>query len=217
MKRTLGRITAGALILALAGAACSSKKATLEAPSPSGSAGGSATSPAAGLRASLGSLLSQHVALAAAATAAALGGRTADYEAAAGVLLGRNTDDLTAAIGSVYGDGAAEQFKGLWKKHIGFVVDYTSNFGKPAAQDKAVADLLQYTKDFGAFIGGATGLPTDAVAELVKEHILTLKAVIDDQHAKQAAKAYADLASAMGHMDMIAAALADAIAKQKGL
>jgi len=35
-------------------------------------------------------------------------------------------------------------------------------------QDKAVNDLLAYTKDFGAFLSSANpNLPTDVVAELV--------------------------------------------------
>jgi hypothetical protein len=202
------------VVLALAGAACSNNDKAASTKTPS--SGGSATSKAADLRAALGTLLGEHVVLASQATGAALGGRTKEFDAAAGVLLGKNTDDLTAAISSVYGAGAAEQFKGLWKKHIGFVVTYTSNFGNKTVQDKAVADLIQYTKDFGAFLGAATGLPTDAVAELVKEHILTLKTVIDDQYAKNYAKAYGDTVTAIGHMDMIARALADAIAKQKG-
>jgi len=86
---------------------------------------------------------------------------------------------------------------------------------KPRKQDKAVNDLLGYTRDFGAFINSATKtLPTDAVADLVKMHILTLKAVIDAQAAGDQTKTYASLRKAMGHMQMVADPLAEAIVKQ---
>jgi hypothetical protein len=36
-----------------------------------------------------------------------------------------NSVDIANAIGSVYGKDAGESFLPLWRKHIGFVVDYT--------------------------------------------------------------------------------------------
>ncbi len=172
--------------------------------------------PAAALRTALNLLLVQHVYLAAAATDAALGGREAEFKAAAAAL-DENSVALAKANGSVYGPDAEKAFLPLWRKHIGFFVDYTTGVATKdkAKQDKAVVDLVSYTKEFGAFLHSASpSLPADAVADLVKEHVLTLKAVVDDQAAKNYAKAYTDLMKAAAHMQMIADAHAEAIVKQ---
>lgn len=177
---------------------------------------GDASSPAAGLVTTLNSALSEHVILASAATGAALGGRQDEFVAAAGAL-DANSNDVTAAIGSVYGDEAGQAFDPLWKKHIGFVVDYTQGLGTndKAKQDRAVTDLVNYTKDFGAFLSSASpALPADAVADLVKTHILTLKDVIDAQAVKDFTKAYTALRSSAHHMSMIGTPLASTIVKQ---
>jgi hypothetical protein len=177
---------------------------------------GAPNSSAASLQSMLNVILREHVYLAAAATGAALGGRTAEFQAAAGAL-DANSIDLAKAIGRVYGDGAEQAFLPLWRKHIGFVVEYTVGIATKdkAKQNKAVADLVQYTQDFGAFLSSANpNLPKDVVADLVKTHVLTLKEVIDLQASGNAAQAYAALRQAADHMAMIANPLADAIAKQ---
>ncbi len=178
---------------------------------------GSVDSSAVGLRVTLNTLFSEHVYLAARATGAALGGRQVEFRAAAAALDG-NSDDIIRAIASIYGEDAGRAFGPLWKKHIAFVVDYTTGLATNdrAKQDKAVNDLLGYTREFGAFLSSATkgALPTDAVAELVKMHILTLKDVIDAQAAGNAAKVYSDLRKALSHMSMVADPLAEVIVKQ---
>ena len=171
---------------------------------------------ASDLRLALNSLLREHVFLAAAATDAALGGRNTEFQAAAGAL-DANSVDLSKAIGSVYGPDAENAFLPLWRKHIGFFVDYTVGVATKdkAKQGKAVSDLVQYTKDFGAFMHSASpALPANVVADLVKTHVLTLKAVVDAQAAKNWAQADSDIRTAASHMQMIADPLADAIAKQ---
>ena len=80
---------------------------------------------ASDLRTALNTTLAEHVYLAAAATAAALGGRGGEFKDAAGAL-DANSVALSQAIGSVYGDGAESAFLALWRKHIGFFVDYTT-------------------------------------------------------------------------------------------
>jgi hypothetical protein len=182
----------------------------------SASAVATATTPAATLRTALNALLSEHVILAAAATSAALDGRDAEFKAAAGAL-DANSVDLARAIGSVYGADAEQAFLPLWRRHIGFAVDYTVGVAtKDAAkQQKAVADLLAYTQDFGAFLASANpNLPKSVVAELVKHHVVTLKAVIDAQATRDYARAYAAERAASAHMQMIADPLAQAIVKQ---
>jgi hypothetical protein len=172
--------------------------------------------PAAELRAKLNILLQEHAYLAAGATGAALGGRQKEFEAAAAALDG-NSVDISKAIGMVYGAGAENAFLALWRKHIGFFVDYTMGVASKdmAKQSKAVNDLVGYTQDFGAFLASANpNLPKDAVAGLVKTHVLTLKDVVDAQASMDPSKAYMSLRKAAMHMGMIADPLAAAIAKQ---
>ena len=176
----------------------------------------SASTKAAALRSALDQLLGEHVQLAADATNAALNGRDAEFKAAAAAL-DANSVDIAGAIGSIYGEDAGDAFLGLWRSHINMVVEYTVATASKdmAKQDKAVGDLMQYTKDFGAFLNSANpNLPQDAVADLVKHHAVTLKAVIDAQAAGDQEKAYTALRTAYGHMAMIAEALAQGIVKQ---
>jgi hypothetical protein len=56
-------------------------------------------------------------------------------------------------------------------------------------------------------------LPKSVVADLVKHHAITLKAVIDAQAAKDWNRAYSELRQA-AHMQMIGDPLAEAIVKQ---
>jgi hypothetical protein len=176
----------------------------------------SGTGAAADLRVALNSLFRDHVYLAASATGAALGGRAQEFESAAAAL-DRNSVAISKAIGSVYGAGAEQAFLPLWRRHIGFFVDYTQGAAAKdrAKQDKAVADLVAYTQDFGAFLQSANPkLPKATVAELVKTHALTLKAVVDAQASMDPGAAYTALQEAAAHMQMIADPLAAAIAAQ---
>jgi hypothetical protein len=177
---------------------------------------GAPDAPAATLRTTLNMTLREHAIIAAMATGSALGGRAAEFKAAADALDG-NSIDLAKAIGSVYGADAEKAFLPLWRKHIGFVVDYTTGLAAKdkAKQEKAVNDLIRYSEDFGAFLSSANpNLPKNTVAELVKGHIITLKDVVDAQAAREWPKVYANLRMAASHMAMIADPLGTAIAKQ---
>jgi hypothetical protein len=209
-KLLIGVALAGTLVLV--GAACGDKAKT--GSTPVSKVNGSVSGAASTLLVTLDAGLKEHVYLAAMATENALGGRKAGFEAAAAAL-DENSVALSRAIGSVFGADAEKAFLPLWRSHIGFVVDYTSNFADKAKQDKAVSDLLGYTQTFGTFLNGAIpALPKDAAADLVKMHILTLKDVIDAQHAKDFMKADSMLREAAHHMGMISSGLADAIVKQ---
>jgi hypothetical protein len=172
---------------------------------------------AAGLRVTLDTLLREHVVLALSATDGALGGRNDEFTAAANAL-DANSQELAAAIGSVYGQAAQDAFLPLWRKHIGFLVDYTQGVAAndEAKKTKAVNDLIGYTQDFGAFIESATGgkLKKDAVADLVKTHVVGLKEAVDAQAAKDWATAYSKERDAEKHMDVIGNILAETIAEQ---
>lgn len=208
------KITAFSALLALTALGVTGLEPTGFATAPVAEAHG--MGPQSDLRLTLNQLLSEHAVLAAAATNAALGGRKKEFEAAAAAL-DANSVDISKAIGSVYGEAAGEAFLPLWRKHIGFFVDYTMATAKGSAkgQKKAVNDLVQYADDFAAFLSSATpSLPKDKVSELVKMHILSLKDVVDAQANRDQKLAFVKLREASHHMQMIADPLADAIAKQ---
>ena len=173
------------------------------------------TSAAANLRTDLDYLLGEHLILAAKATGAALDGRTDQFEAYGG-MLNTNGTDLGAAIGSVYGADAEDEWNRIWSAHNGFFVDYTTGVATDdsALADGAVDDLTTiYVPEFSAFLAGATGLPEDAIAELVTDHVLQTKAVVDAQASGDFEAAYAAIRTAYAHMQMIGDALAPAIAE----
>ncbi len=178
---------------------------------------GSAEAGGAELRAGLTSLLEDHVYLASLAvdTGVKAGLDSSAFKAAAGVL-DENSVALSKAIGGVYGDAAGEQFLALWRKHIGFFVDYAKGKAtkKDALATKALEDLDGYRNDFGAFISSANpNLPKEAVAEELKPHIETLAAAIDAAAAKKST-VFSKLQAAAAHMPMTAKILAGGIAKQ---
>lgn len=211
MSRTIRTIHVTTALLALA---ASASVAGAQYGSPASHMGHTAR--AASLRTTLNTQLQEHAYLAAAATGAALGGRSGEFKAAANAL-DVNSRALASAVGSVYGADAGSAFLGLWRRHITIVVDYTTAIAKKdkAGADKAVMGLIGYTQDLAAFLSGANpNLPKAAVADLVKSHILTLKDVIDAQAAGDQARSFTALRSAASHMQMIADPLADAIVKQ---
>ena len=93
-------------------------------------------------------------------------------------------------------------------------MDYTTGVATKdqAKQDKAVSDLTtMYVPQFATFLAGATGLPVDTLTQLITDHVLTTKAVVDAQAGTDAtATALADLTAAE-HMQMIGDPLAAAI------
>ncbi len=183
---------------------------------------GDAASPASGLRATLTSVLREHVLLAASATGAALGGRMPQFEAAAAALNGptnSNTADLVAGVTSVYGDEVGKAFDGLWRSngHIPAVVAYTQAIATDdkAGADKAIADILAYAATFGTTMNSVNeNLPAAAVEGGVKMHATTLKAVIDAQKAGDAPAVATSLRAAVKHMNDLADAIASATVKK---
>jgi hypothetical protein len=178
--------------------------------------GGDPSSKAADLLTNLNGTLREHVFLVTAATGADLGGRSDEFTAASAAL-DANSGAVTDVITGIYGADAGSKFAPLWKKHIGLLVDYTNAV---AARDQGKADvamgsLLQYTQDFGAFISGASPkLTPDAVGQLIKTHIFTLKDVIDAEAAKNFTKAYPNIRTAADHMALISSTLATTVVAQ---
>lgn len=171
------------------------------------------------LRVTLNNTLREHVFLATAATGAVLAGNSDSFQGAEKALKEGTAVEFADLLGKIYGNETRESFLKLWSSHIDMVVAYANGLAKDdkAAQDKAVADLNQYTKDLAAELEKITGLPASQSEPLIAEHIGTLKSVIDKQKADDANGAYTGLRSAMSHMDTIAKPLAVQVAKQKSL
>ena len=177
------------------------------------------TTEAAGLRATLTSLLSDHVWLAGNAldTAVQHKGDLKDPQVVGAVkALDANSVALSKAIGSVYPD-AEKPFLASWRQHIGFFVNYT--LGKATKDDKQVAkakaDLDAYRTSFGELINSVVPeLPADAVADELKPHVQSLYAAID---ASVAGKPdfQTKLSRAAEHMPMTAAILTSGIVANK--
>ncbi len=175
---------------------------------------------AADLRVTLDNLFGEHAVLAMNATNAGVSGSKSFPAAAA--TLDKNSVALSKAIASVYGAKAGQTFlngKFMWRDHIKFFVDYTVAKAKKdtAGQNKAVANLKQYTVTFGNFLATATGLPKPAVQNDLLGHVLELKGQLDDYAAGNYTKAATDYHAAYNHMFMTGDLVAGAIAKQKGL
>ncbi len=169
-------------------------------------------SPSADLRYALASGLGQHALLASLTTHRGLEGAD-DFEAA-GEALETNTVALGDAIGSVFGDEAKATFLELWRAHIGFFVDYTVGTATKddAKKTKAGEDLAGYSRDFGAFLAGATDLPADVLSAELDSHVMHLAGSIDAYAAGDYAEAYELTDMAYQHMVATGGTLADAIA-----
>ena len=181
---------------------------------------GDASGDAAGLRAALTGLLIQHVAQTGAVvqSVVATGSLTSPQSTGAVAALDQNTVALGTAIGSLYGDDAQTAFLKMWRAHIGFFVSYTQGIagGDKAMVAEAKHQLAGYQRDFGNFLGSATGLPGTAVSADLKGHIQTLEAAIKAILTKSPTAA-AKIAMAESHMAGTAQVLATAIAAQKNL
>lgn len=173
-------------------------------------------SKAAGLRAVLNNLETEHVDLASAATRAGFDGSPM-FDASA-KSLDQNSVDLSKAIGSVYGPEAEAKFLEIWRSHIGFFVDYTvaAKKGDTAGMEMAVQNLNGYVEAISDFLSKANpNLPKDAVASLITEHVGLLKSAVDKHGAGDYAGSYQAQEDARTQIQTkIADTLAGAIVKQ---
>jgi hypothetical protein len=181
---------------------------------------GSTTDPKANLEVALDRLLGEHALLATWATQAGVtGGKNFPALAKA---LDNNSVAISKAIGSLYGAAAAKTFlngKNLWRAHIADFVAYTVATAKhdPAAQKKAVGDLMAYIQVQAAFFAKAIGLPKQVLVNDLTAHVLQLKGALDEYDTGKYAQTFALVHGAYQHMFMTGAALAGGIAAQKGL
>jgi hypothetical protein len=176
---------------------------------------GNADSDAAGLRAQLTYLLTEHVYLAGIAvdTAYVTGGDSPEFTLAAETL-DANSVALSEAVGSVAGDKKAETFLTAWRSHIDDFVAYAvaAKEGDQAGKQAALRNLAAYERTAGQFFADITGgtLPASAVRASLAEHVETLTAAID-AFAAGDPRGFDKLKTAADHMPMTAMALADGI------
>ena len=137
MKNKVVKLFGNSVLAAMVAAGCGQMKSSSSMNSSQGhSMHGSMMSSseskwtASDLRTNLNAQLGEHVLIAAVATSHALGGRQPAFEGAVGGL-DSNSIDIAKAIGAVYGADAEKAFLPLWRKHIGFFVDYTDGRGEP--------------------------------------------------------------------------------------
>lgn len=128
-----------------------------------------------------------------------------------------NAKQIANAVGSFYGDAADTQMLTLLAGHWGGVKALTDAraAGDMAAQSKAMTELAQNVSAISAFLAGANpNLPENALQGLLSTHV--------GHHATQIQQIMADdvqgeretWKAMQHHMDIIADALADGIARQ---
>src|SRR5438552_9232901 len=122
------RLGAAVLIAGLLAAGCgsptsSAKGQVQESTTTSTIAKGPDTT-AAQLRTRLNGLFEEHVYLVSAASGAAEGGRTDEFNAAVAALAG-NSGSLTDNFTAAFDDYAGKTFDGLWLKHVVLLLSYT--------------------------------------------------------------------------------------------
>jgi len=169
---------------------------------------------AATLRVNLNNALSEHIELAAPALRATFDG-SPDGEGVTKAL-DQNSVAIATAVDSVY-PGTKDDFLALWRKHIGFFVDYTvaAKAGDKAGMDEARANLDGYTDEASTFFSEANpNLPKDAVQAGLKTHLNQVIAIVDAYGAKDYEESYSLQRKADMHVQMFADTLSGAIVKQ---
>ena len=183
---------------------------------PAAPAAEAATVPAPQLQATMRSLWHGHIVHARDYALAMHAGNDADAKKAADAVV-ENAKQISGAVGSFYGQAAGDQMMTLLAGHWGAVKTMTDERikGDEAAANKAMSDLNANASEIAKFLAGANpNLPENTVFGLLLAHgahhsaqvNLIVKGDTDGEAAEW--KAMQD------HMDMIADALAGAIAKQ---
>lgn len=224
---TLALAASLATTLALATTACDAQSPTdpaatppattpASAHAPAHDASAAATPAAPKLQADLRALWNDHVVQTRAyAVAVKAGDSAAAAEAADGVVA--NARNLSAAVASFYGKAAGERMMELLGGHWGAVKAMTDSghAADAAASQAAMTTLLANADEIAAFLSGANpNLAADAVRGLLVAHGAHHAAQIKQIMAGDMAAEAETWTAMQAHMDVIADALAGAIAKQ---
>lgn len=148
---------------------------------------GSATSPAAELRASTVHLHIAHVVQTGLASDAGLtyGQRSPAY-AGALAALNSNTEALTMRVRQLSDPANAAAFRAQWVRHIRDYGTYVAGWitGRTALRRAADADLQDFARDNAPQLSRASGLPVAALVPEIRTHVRGTERVIDLQAAR---------------------------------
>lgn len=128
-----------------------------------------------------------------------------------------NAKDISNAVAGFYGDAAGSGMLNLLAGHWGAVKAMTDARAKDdkAAADKAMADLTANAGEIAKFLAGANpNLPEDTVRGLLLAHGAHHSSQINLIMSGDTAGEASEWTAMQAHMDMIADALAGAIARQ---
>lgn len=128
-----------------------------------------------------------------------------------------NAKDISKAVAGFYGDAAGDGMLKLLAGHWGAVQAMTDARAKndKAGADKAMTDLANNAGEIAKFLAGANpNLPEDTVRGLLLAHGAHHQRQIDLIMSGDTAGEATEWTAMQAHMDMIADALAGAIAKQ---
>jgi hypothetical protein len=213
-----------ALALALAGCDRAMPPDTpATAPEPTAAAASVATAPAPmpdvaapQLHAAMRELWHGHIVHARDYALAVHAGKTADAKAAADAVV-ENAKQISTAVAGFYGDDGGKQMLTLLGGHWGAVKALTDTraAGGGAAAEAAMADLTANAGEIAKFLAAANpNLPEGTVHGLMLAHGAHHSRQVDLILADDTVGEAAEWDAMQMHMDMIADALAGAIAKQ---
>lgn len=175
-----------------------------------------ATVPAPQLQAAMRDLWHGHIVHARDYALAVHAGNDADAAAAADAVV-ENAKQISGAVAGFYGEAGGDQMMTLLAGHWGAVKALTDTRAAKdeAGATKAMSDLVANAGAIARFLAGANpNLPEDTVNGLMLGHGAHHSAQIDLILADDAAGEAGEWAAMQSHMDMIADALAAAIARQ---
>lgn len=172
--------------------------------------------PAPQLQAAMRELWHGHIVHARDYAIAVHAGNTADAKAAADAVV-ENAKQISGAVAGFYGQAGGDQMLTLLSGHWGAIKAMTDAraAGDEAAATQAMTDLTANAGEIAKFLAGANpNLPEDTVRGLMLAHAAhhsqELNLILADDTAGEAT----EWTAMQAHMDMIADALAGAIAKQ---
>ncbi len=208
--RTLAALAAVVVV------SCSGAPQSHTPPSPVASASPIAStqaeSKAADFRIRLDLLLGEHVLIIAKQSSAPA--RQAEYTSYL-LLLTTNSTDLTELVRSATGDSVASRFGQIWNAQNNYLVNYTIGLvtHNKAKSDAAFSGLSgTFVPQFSQFLNDVTQIPSSLIVPLVSQIMLEMKAMLDDQLAKNYPRLYADIRTSYAHATQVGDAIAPRIA-----
>lgn len=204
------------VVVTIAVAGCTAAPQSTATPTPIASATpivtNSAESKAADFRIRVDLLLGEHVMIIAKQSSATA--RQAEYTSYLR-LLTTNGADLNELVRSAMGDSVAARFAQIWNAQNDYLVTYTiglvtHNKAKAAAAQSGLAG--SFVPQFSQFLSDVTQIPAGLILPMVTQHELEMKAMLDDQLARNYPALYADIRTSYAHATEVGDVIAPRIA-----